>query len=311
MSYVLYDDRFDEHPKTLEAMAADPGAIALHLLCNTWTAKTSTPGVVPLAAVVAKAGGKARGLRWARILVAANLWHAAGHTCDHGCPQPPADGFVVHDFADQNGQVLEKAGRREGLSRVRSEAGRRGATARWANGKVDGKTPADASNGHSKPMAGRWQPHGNRMATDVANGWQPDAPPAPTPGTHVSEYPPGSHAPARGIEPNQGGRMTDLVDQVRAVRPFWNPAAVADAARACAEAGRDYDATLAALLAVADDPQTIGPSRVVADGPWWRPPDQRHPRSTVDERVAAGLALAERLDAAEHGHLRALPGGAA
>lgn len=126
--------------------------------------------------------------------------------------------------------------------------------------------------------------------------------------THQS--PPGTEVDVR--DPNGGGRLGDLVDQVRAVRPFWSPAAVADAARRCADAGRSYDATLAALLAVADDPATIRPGRVIDDGPWWRPPIERTTRSTTDERVAAGLALAEQLAAEQRrAELRALPGGAA
>lgn len=119
----------------------------------------------------------------------------------------------------------------------------------------------------------------------------------------------GGDAPAY----TRGGPLEDLISQVRAVRPFWSPHDVDAAARACADAGRSYDSTLAALLAIAQDPQSVWPSRVVADGPWWRSPTERHAVSTTDQRVQAGLALAAELAAREANRpdLRALPGGAA
>lgn len=315
MAYVLYDDGFDSHPKVLAVKAADRGALSLHLLCNTWTSRTKTPGIVPLGAVVEQAGGKARGVRWANILVAAELWHGAGHDCDR-CQQPAKGDYVIHDYAVPNGPVVERAGRRDELSKTRAEAGRRGAEARWAGrkeavGTARGRGPADG------------KPHGKPMATGVANGcgangnpiatgWQTDAYPDPSSsGELVTPLTGGdAHAYARG------GPLAELISQVKALRPFWPPQEVADAARACTDAGRTPAATHAALVAVALDPQTVRPGRVLGDGPWWRPPVERHTRSTTDERVEAGLVLAAELAAAERAvdrraDLRALPGGAA
>jgi hypothetical protein len=125
----------------------------------------------------------------------------------------------------------------------------------------------------------------------------------------LERTPPVTEANAR-VCAHEGGRMADLIGQISAVRPFWNPVSVAAAARACAAAGRTYEATLAALLAVADDPATIGPGRVTADGPWWRPPSERTARSTTDERVAATLALVEEIEAVQRrGQFRAISGG--
>lgn len=111
---------------------------------------------------------------------------------------------------------------------------------------------------------------------------------------------PPTHQRAREAAPEVvgGERMSDLVGQVRAVRPFWSPLSVEQAAMACADQGRTYEATLAALLSVADDPASIQPSRVLADGPWWRPPAERRLRSTTDDRVNATLAYADQLDRA-------------
>jgi hypothetical protein len=80
--------------------------------------------------------------------------------------------------------------------------------------------------------------------------------------------------------PERGGRepLESIIEKVRAVRPRWSPAAITEAATRCAADGRTPAATLAALLAVADDPQTRGPGRVVADGPWWRAAAEHHRR---------------------------------
>jgi hypothetical protein len=158
MSWVRYDDGFPGHPKTVEVKAACIEALALHLLCNTWTATTSTPGLVPLAAVIDQAG-KTKGPRWARALAAAGMWHTAGHDCDR-CPQPAADGYVIHDYPDYN-PIGE-------TSRKRSEAGRKGAAARW-QGK--GKPPDPGSNGMASAIDQPSPSHANVMAKNgIARG---------------------------------------------------------------------------------------------------------------------------------------------
>jgi 5-methylcytosine-specific restriction endonuclease McrA len=108
MSWVRYDDGFGKHRKTLEVKARCREALALHLLCNTWSASTDCPGHVPLAAVIEEGGGKAKGLKWARALVAAGMWHAAGHDCGR-CPAIEGDGYVIHDF--EVGRVWPGQGR--------------------------------------------------------------------------------------------------------------------------------------------------------------------------------------------------------
>jgi hypothetical protein len=159
--WVRYDDAFHAHPKVLEVKAQDPGAIALHLLCNTWSADSKMAGVVTLGAIVSQAGTKQRGVKWARILVAAGLWHAEGHDCDR-CGQPPANGYVVHDFEVYNSQ--EKR-------RKNAEAGRRGAEARWHRSGE----PADP---HDEEMAYAIDRDGDPMAIAIdpssdpmADGW--------------------------------------------------------------------------------------------------------------------------------------------
>lgn len=192
--WVRYDDGFHNHPKTLEAVAIDPGSISLHLLCNTWQADNGTDGVVTLGAVISKAGTRARGLKWARILVAAGLWHAEGHGCDR-CAQPPKGGYVFHDIADYS-----SAKRDAEITEKRREAGRKGAAARWgtdedeaaqtaepmanaiANAWHDDGTPvALAIVPHGKPMATACQTDSTVKAPGMASASPPHTPPLPEP----------------------------------------------------------------------------------------------------------------------------------
>lgn len=292
MAWARLDDGWHDHPKVI---AAGLDAAGLWVMCLTWAHANRRgnprPGYVPKAVLSRFASG-ARGTRLATRLVDVGLFDATD------------GGWLIHDFVKYLPKYdPEKA----------AEAGRKGADQRWRQGRggppdpppPDGEPPPnDDGDLPSEPIANRMangsRTHGSRASVRRN--------PVPVP-TDVTGHqrPPVTKAVAH--EP-MGGRMPDLIDQVRAVRPFWSPVAISAAARRCAEVGRSYEATVAALLAVADDPATVGPARVVADGPWWRPATERTTRSTTDERVAQGLALADALDRS-HVTLRALPGGAA
>jgi hypothetical protein len=64
--------------------------------------------------------------------------------------------YTIHDFGDYNPTGEELAVRRDQLRLKRSEAGRRGAAARWGHGKPDGNLPstqmANGGNGCGKKM---------------------------------------------------------------------------------------------------------------------------------------------------------------
>lgn len=127
MPWVKYDDGFSDHPKTLEVRSHGLEAVGLHVLCGTWSAKTSRPGYVPEGAVIAMAGGnKAKAKKLAGQLVAARMWHLQGHECSE-CAQPEPGEYVVHDWAHYN----PTGSTNEALSAARSEAGRKGAEKRW------------------------------------------------------------------------------------------------------------------------------------------------------------------------------------
>lgn len=173
MPWVRYDDQFSHHPKVSEVKLHDRTALTLHLLCGTWSASTSTPGLVSEAATVEQAGSKQRAKKWAKVLVDAKLWHAPGHDCDR-CPAITA-GFVIHDWKVYNPH--------EELARKRSDAGRKGAAARWGNDKSHGNAMANAI---SEPSPGHSEATGKRVAENAPSpspfpyGGSVDGSPAPS-----------------------------------------------------------------------------------------------------------------------------------
>lgn len=292
MAWARLDDRWHDHPKV---SAAGLEAAGLWTMCLTWAhanrRKAKRPGVVPRAVIARFAGAKATKLT--KTLVEVGLFDVVD------------DGWKIHDFEEYLAKYDPKKA---------AEAGRRGAMSRWRSDdepppEPDGDPPYDEDGESSSDrQANRWRNDSEPMArADVGASARRNPDPKVLTG-HQS--PPVTEVTARGRD--EGGPMANLISQVRAVRPFWSPAAISAAARRCAEIGRTYEATLAALLAVADDPATVTAGRVVADGPWWRPPTERTTRSTTDERVAQGLALAEQIEAmGQRPLLRALPAGAA
>lgn len=127
MVWVRYDDEFHHHDKVMEARDADPGSLALHLLGNTWTASSKTPGWIPNYVPRQLAGAKAK--KWAQILVDARLWDAGELD---GKP-----GWWVHDFDTYN--PVDEATKKR-----RSDSARKAANARW-HPETDAGTHADGN----------------------------------------------------------------------------------------------------------------------------------------------------------------------
>jgi len=146
MGWGRIDDTFDDHPKVLALLDAEEGAAAIGLwtLCFTWAhrntrKKGKTPGLLPASLPRRYLGPVARDL--AALLVKEGLW------------EPVDGGWQIHDF-DQYLPTTK-------ASEARSEAGRKGAEARWGS-RPDGKEPSVDGNqpsGDGKPMA-------NGMAND-------------------------------------------------------------------------------------------------------------------------------------------------
>lgn len=99
-------------------------------------------------------------------------------------------------------------------------------------------------------------------------------PPTPREPARLGALLPASVAPAQG-----GGEISDertpravaaLIAEVLAIRDDWDDPAVRKALDHTKVTRRPWPRVVAALIAVARDPETDGPGRVTCDGPWWR-----------------------------------------
>jgi hypothetical protein len=163
MSWLKVDDGFEDHPK-VEPLSHEAHRLWVRAAC--WCRKPAnahTNGFVPegLLEVIAKRMAPLRKLKvYANELVNAR----AGGTKEHGLWEPREGGWQFHDWQD-----YQPADDPQKVSGARSEAGRKGAAARWqkrsepprgplatdanANGKPDGKPIANASFANGKTIA--------------------------------------------------------------------------------------------------------------------------------------------------------------
>ena len=165
---VWLDDLFPDHPKVV-AVGGDAAWLYVCGLC--YCRRHLTDGRIPMAAVPRLTDCKSP-MKLAARLVAVGLWHEDG------------DGWRVHDWDKHNDSAETIRAQRSTVSTVRSEAGRKGAHARWHasgwHGKTDGKPdskpmaePSDPdSKSDGKTMRSQCDPDGKT----IASRWQTDGP---------------------------------------------------------------------------------------------------------------------------------------
>ena len=124
--WTRLDDRFFFHPKV---QAAGKDATLLYLAGLTYSAGQLTDGFLNRAAVRICAGMVDVAVTEAETLVQVGLW------------EPTNGGYLVHDFRDYNPSAEEVKAKREDISRIRSEAGKKGMASRW--GRIDGDEAED------------------------------------------------------------------------------------------------------------------------------------------------------------------------
>src|SRR3954470_17149269 len=100
MPFFPVDDDFWGHPKADEAGDA---AIGLWTRAGSYCSSYLTGGILTAATI------RMLGARQApvRALVKAGLWHAPGHDCGR-CPQPPAGGYVFHEWNKNGNRTKEQ-----------------------------------------------------------------------------------------------------------------------------------------------------------------------------------------------------------
>jgi hypothetical protein len=108
-------------------------------------------------------------------------------------------------------------------------------------------------------------------------------PPTPRDPARLVTLLPASAAPARGGEGGIPDERTpkavaDLITALLAIRDDWGESGIRRALDHPNFTRRAWSRGVAAMLAVARDPETDGPGRVTCDGPWWRAPVPRSSR---------------------------------
>lgn len=140
MTWTRIDDQLHAHPKVQHAWHAEPAALGLHLLALSHAGCYLTDGHVSETFVRTHLASPARRRRAIGALVGAGLWEAR------------PDGWQIHDFLHFNEARDDVLARREEISQVRADAGRKGAASRW---QTDGKpmAPAPALNPTPNPFS--------------------------------------------------------------------------------------------------------------------------------------------------------------
>ena len=114
MPFLNLDDNFGDHPKV------DPlsdGAFRLHVCGMLYVAKHKTDGHIPVERV-------ARLTRTYKKPYLAEL-------LERGLWRPADAGYTVHDYLDWNRSRKQIDEDRERIRKARSDAGKKGARARW------------------------------------------------------------------------------------------------------------------------------------------------------------------------------------
>ncbi len=145
MSWVRYDDGFYTHPKVIAVIHDDPGAIALHVLANTWTNKQKRVGFIPTAAPAILLADRKRATKWAALLEKYGLWDAVD------------GGWEIHDAADYRESAKRSTpGTPAEVSARRREAGSKGgkSTQQRKQTAKQGEQQTQANGAANKQLAG-------------------------------------------------------------------------------------------------------------------------------------------------------------
>ena len=118
-AFAQFDVGYLDNPKIMDLLDASAIAVLMHAASVLYCAQHLTDGEVTAGAMSRKVGGSTSDVS---LLTNAGLWHLPGHECEF-CPQPAAGKVYVHDYTEHNRTS-------DGVKRS-SEAGRKGAAARW------------------------------------------------------------------------------------------------------------------------------------------------------------------------------------
>lgn len=119
MPWLNMDENFPEHPKV---DGLSDSAFRLHVSGMCYAARHLTDGLIPADKVQRLVPRFRRAAVEELVSKGVWYWHESIQT------------YEVHDYLDWNRSRAEITTERERLRKVRSEAGKKGAKARWQNG---------------------------------------------------------------------------------------------------------------------------------------------------------------------------------
>jgi hypothetical protein len=114
MAWANFDDQFPKHPKVIGLSDA---AFRLHTSGICYCNQYLTDGVIAAEAI--------------HLLVPRYRKRSLDELLDRQLWVPRADDYEIHDYLDWNRSRSEVAAEKERLHKMRSEAGKKGADARW------------------------------------------------------------------------------------------------------------------------------------------------------------------------------------
>lgn len=297
MPFILLDDGFWDHPKTLAAGNEAAGAYARAL---SWAGGHPTDGHVPLPIWEAICGRRAP-----KVLA---VLHEVGFLddCDYGPEHGRNHGqncARIHDFTDINRTASEvhtaRKAAREKKARWRAErraAGTTSATTSPGQGQV---SPQDTPGTVPPNVPGLSPSKNGDCPPNVPHAGAREPSPSPSPSSSSLDGPL-SLTDARDPTADHQQDQTEaewaeaLTFAAVQLRHEWTISLIKTAiTKARKRAGRER--TTVALLAIAGDPTTKTPHRVLSDGWWWDENDSRYQRAihTIDlDRIFTGEALA-------------------
>lgn len=270
MPWTRYDDALPFNRKV--ALLRSHGergiaALGLHLLANTWSRHEGTVGFVP-SYVPQQLTGKF-GDKLAQLLVEVGMFDVVGN------------GWMLHDYEryGPKDDGLSASEKKERLSRVRAEAGRRGGLAR-AQAKAKQRQEVAASNASSKPLAELEQ----------------TSSPVPVPVTTEPSLRSGSAAaPSNQLSPTQ--RSKRITDAYAAAEPMCKWPAVNGIVLRAIKANRWTDDEVgAAVIRLANEGRgvTVETLRVELDGlPATRSTTSASSKAEQWARLGAEMSTAE------------------
>jgi hypothetical protein len=293
MGWARLDDGFDDHPKVMALLECEQGAAAIGLwtLCLTWAHRNTrkrgkTPGDIPAYLPRRYLGPGAAEL--AQLLVKEELWEKY----DEG-------GWHIHDF---DGYLPSEA-----MSRSRAEAGRKGGLKRAQNASIEASqdiqatslVSGDRMNTNPTGQVGRTQASSlNGEATSLEVQARPKQRSSMAVGKGSStadlnpQLPIQLAASQLAAAPTITQRSKRITDAYAEAEPMCKWPAVNAVVIRAIKAGKWADDEIqAALLRMAGENRsvTVDALRTELNGlPAWR-----H-RSTTDDRVREGFALAEK-----------------